>query len=484
MMMSAGNTMIDLSALLQKKEVSAVDITRDFIARSNKHNGTINAYITLDEERAIAEARASDERRAKGSPLSPYDGIPLAMKDNICTKGILTSCGSGILRNFISPYSATSYQKCLDAGFVTLAKANMDEFAMGSTSESSFFGPVKNPYNPAKVPGGSSGGSAAAVAARMAPVALGSDTGGSIRQPASFCGVVGIKPTYGRVSRYGLVAYASSLDQIGAFGTTVDDAAALLAVISGHDVKDSTSIGGEIDFAPGSYSGDVKGVRIGVPDEYYKGASPEVRDAVLGAVKKLEGLGAVIVPIEMKMTDYAVPVYYLIATAEASSNLARFDGVRYGYRSPNVKKLADLYRMSRSEGFGAEVKRRIILGTYALSSGYYDAYYMQALKGRTLIIRDFKLAFEKVDAIVTPVTTSTAFGIGEKVSDPLAMYMSDILTISANLAAVPGISVPVGKDSGGLPIGLQVMGNHFAEKTILNVAKAVESLYGTLDAPF
>jgi aspartyl-tRNA(Asn)/glutamyl-tRNA(Gln) amidotransferase subunit A len=317
----------------------------------------------------------------------------------------------------------------------------------------------------------------------MTPVSLGSDTGGSIRQPAAFCGVVGVKPTYGRVSRYGLVAYASSLDQIGTFARSVDDAAEFLAIISGHDPKDSTSIGGVIDFKPGTYNGDMKGVKIGIPDEYYNGASAEVKDAVMTVVKKLEGQGAVVVPITLKMTEYAIPVYYLIATAEASSNLARFDGVRYGYRSPNVTKLSDLYQMTRSEGFGSEVKRRIILGTYALSSGYYDAYYLQALKGRTLIIRDFKSAFEKVDAIVTPVTTSTAFTLGEKMSDPLEMYLADILTISANLAAIPGISVPVGKDSKGLPIGMQIMGNHFQERTIFNVAKAVETLCGAIPSP-
>jgi len=332
------------------------------------------------------------------------------------------------------------------------------------------------------VPGGSSGGSAAAVAARMSPAALGSDTGGSIRQPAAFCGVVGIKPTYGRVSRFGLVAYASSLDQIGTFARSVDDAALLLSAISGHDAKDSTSIAGTVDFLPKDLSGDIKGLRIGIPDEYFNGAAEETKKAVLDTVKELENRGATVHKISLSMTEYAIPAYYLIATAEASSNLSRFDGVRYGYRSPNVTKLEDLYKMTRSEGFGSEVKRRIILGTFALSSGYYDAYYLQALKARTLIINDFKSAFEKVDAIVSPVTTSTAFAIGEKASDPLDMYLSDILTISANLAAIPGLSVPVGKDAKGLPIGMQIMGTHFAEKTILNLAKTVESICGRCDA--
>ena len=480
--MFTGKSLHELSSLLEKKETSASEIAADFLKRSGELNPRINAYITIDADRTMAEAKASDERRAAGKARSPFDGVPVAVKDNICTKGLLTTCASGILRNFVSPYDATSYGKLLDMGFVTLGKTNMDEFAMGSTNESSFFGPVKNPHDLTRVPGGSSGGSAAAVAAMMAPAALGSDTGGSIRQPASFCGVVGIKPTYGRVSRYGLVAYASSLDQIGTFARTVDDAALLLASITGHDAKDSTSIGGTVDFLPENLSGDVKGLRIGIPDEYFTGGSEETKKAVLDAVKELEKKGATVVKISLSMTEYAIPAYYLIATAEASSNLSRFDGVRYGYRSPNVTKLADLYKKTRSEGFGAEVKRRIILGTFALSSGYYDAYYLQALKARTLIIRDFKAAFEKCDVIISPVTTSTAFTLGEKTSDPLDMYLSDILTISANLAAIPGISVPVGRDSKGLPVGMQIMGNHFGEKAILNAAKAVEAVCGRCDA--
>lgn len=346
---------------------------------------------------------------------------------------------------------------------------------MGSSTENSSFGPAKNPYNTERVPGGSSGGSAAAVSAFMAPAALGSDTGGSIRQPAAFCGVTGIKPTYGRVSRYGLVAYASSLDQIGTFGRSVDDAAALLEIIAGHDPLDSTSINCESDISASALNGSVKGIKVGVPAEYFNGIDIEIRSIIEKKIDALENLGAEIIPINLKYTQYAIPVYYLIATAEASSNLARYDGVRYGYRSPDTKDLSSLYLKSRSQGFGKEVKRRIIIGTFSLSSGYYDAYYVKALKGRTLIINDFKDAFSRVDAIISPVTTTTAFKIGQMSSDPLQMYMSDILTISANLAGIPGISVPAGLDSNGLPVGLQIMGNHFMEQKILEVAKTVES---------
>lgn len=469
---------MELTELLAEKKISARELAEAYSERIRSYNDRINAYITFDNERLMKEADESDARRAKGSPLSVYDGIPIAVKDNICTQGMLTTCASGILRNFVPPYNATAYEKLKAKGFLTLGKTNMDEFAMGSTTENSYFGPVKNPYNTDKVPGGSSGGSAAAVSAAMAPVSLGSDTGGSIRQPAAFCGVVGIKPTYGRVSRYGLVAFASSLDQIGAFGRTVEDAAAVLGVISGHDVRDATSIDREIDFgdAAGMDADGVKGLVIGVPDEYFRGLPDELTGAIKKKIYELEKMGARVEPISLKYTDYAVPIYYLIATAEASSNLARYDGVRYGYRAEGITRLGDLYTRTRHEGFGKEVKRRIILGTFSLSSGYYDAYYIKALKGRTLIINDFKEAFSKVDVIITPTTVSTAFGIGEKVSDPLSMYMSDILTISANLAALPGISVPIGKDSSGLPIGLQIMGNHFQEKKILTAAGAIEKI--------
>ncbi len=472
-------TLSELSELLQRREVSSREIVSEYINRTKVIDDKINAYITFDEERLLREADESDKRRGNDAALSKYDGIPIAIKDNICTKGLRTTCGSGILRDFIPPYDATSFHGTKRMGFVTLGKTNMDEFAMGSTTETSFFGPVKNPHDLSRVPGGSSGGSAAAVSAMMAPAALGSDTGGSIRLPASFCGVVGIKPTYGRVSRYGLVAFASSLDQIGTIARTVHDAALLLEVISGVDAYDSTSLDREVDFI-GESAVDVRGLRIGVPDEYFSGASPDIKDAINAVVKKLEEGGAGIENISLKYTEYAIPVYYLIATAEASSNLARYDGVRYGYRSPNVKKLTELYEKTRSEGFGKEVKRRIILGTFSLSSGYYDAYYLKALKGRTLIINDFRNAFSKVDAIITPTAPTTAFKLGEKLSDPLEMYLTDILTISANLAAIPGISVPVGKDRNGLPIGLQIMGNHFQEKTILNIARAIEESCGSI----
>jgi aspartyl-tRNA(Asn)/glutamyl-tRNA(Gln) amidotransferase subunit A len=465
---------IALSELLEKGETTSVEISKSFLKRIEEVDGKINGYITLNKENLLKDAEESDKRREKGEPLSKFDGIPIAIKDNINTKGIKTTCGSKILENFIPPYNATSYEKLLEAGFLTIGKTNLDEFAMGSTTESSYFGVTKNPYDLKRVPGGSSGGSAAVVSARMAPGSIGSDTGGSIRQPASFCGVVGIKPTYGRVSRYGLTAFASSLDQIGTFGNNVDDTAALLSVISGWDKKDTTSIDSEVNFQPENLQKNIKGLKIGVPEEYFRGVSPDIINAVEKKIKDFEKLGAVVENISLKYTDYAIPIYYIIATSEASSNLARYDGVRYGRRESEAEDLSSLYTKSRSNGFGKEVKRRIILGTFSLSSGYYDAYYLQALKGRTLIIDEFKNAFSKVDAIISPVTSTTAFKIGEMVSDPLKMYMSDILTISANLAGIPGLSLPVGFDSSGLPIGMQIMGKHFNEKTILSLAKAVE----------
>ncbi|HOA07349.1 MAG TPA: Asp-tRNA(Asn)/Glu-tRNA(Gln) amidotransferase subunit GatA [Spirochaetota bacterium] len=471
-------SMKELSELLDKKEIKSLDIAQELISRTEKIEPEIHSYITFDRENFLEQSKKSDERRASGKSLSKFDGIPVALKDNIAVKDVKLSCGSKILGDFKSPYNATVTEKLAESGFLISGKTNLDEFAMGSTTESSFYGVTKNPHNTEKVPGGSSGGSAAAVSASLVPASLGSDTGGSIRLPASFCGVVGIKPTYGRVSRFGLVAYASSLDQIGTFARSVDDAADLLSVISGYDKKDSTSAEGTIDFSSDKLSGDVKGLRIGLPDEYFNGVSAEISDAVMNAVKELEKKGAVVEKISLKMTEYAVPVYYLIATSEASSNLSRFDGIRYGRRPEGVESLGDLYEKARSEGFGGEVKRRIVLGTYSLSSGYYDAYYLKALKGRTLIINDFKEAYKKCDVIMSPVAATTAFGIGEKMNDPLAMYLSDILTISANLAGVPGISVPVGLDSQRMPIGLQIMGNYFKERDILNAAKAVEGVFG------
>lgn len=468
----------ELSKLLSEKKISSREIAESYISRIKETDSRLNSYITFDEETLIKNAEFSDSRRAAGKELSPFDGIPVAIKDNINTSGTRTTCASRILENFVPPFDATVYEKLLEKGIIALGKTNLDEFAMGSSTENSYFGPTLNPYDTSRVPGGSSGGSAAAVSAFMAPASLGSDTGGSIRQPAAFCGVTGIKPTYGRVSRYGLVAFASSLDQIGTFGRNVGDAASLLQIISGYDKRDSTSINRDVDIDTEKITGDVKGIKIGVPEEYFQAINSEIKERIEQKIKELEKLGAVIKPINLKYTEYAIPVYYLIATAEASSNLARYDGVRYGFRADDIKDLSSLYLKSRSEGFGKEVKRRIILGTFSLSSGYYDAYYLKALKGRTLIINDFKNAFSQVDAIISPVTTTTAFKVGEMTDDPLQMYMSDILTISANLAGIPALSVPAGLDSCGLPIGMQIMGNHFDEQKILNIAAAVE---GTCD---
>lgn len=477
-------SVIELSKMLEEKRISSVEIAESYISRIEKYNKEINAYITFNPEQLLKDAAESDQRRSSGKTKSSFDGIPVAVKDNISTAGIRTTCGSKILENFIPPYNAAVYQKLCDNGFLLLGKTNMDEFAMGSTNESSFFGPVKNPHDFSCVPGGSSGGSAAAVSAMMAPAALGSDTGGSIRQPASFCGVVGMKPTYGKVSRFGLVAYASSLDQIGPITSTVDDAAAMLEIISGKDGRDSTSMHSENDFSPAELDGNIKGMKLGVSEEYFRGADEETASIIRKTIDKLKNLGAEIVEISMKMNDYAIPVYYLIATAEASSNLGRYDGIKYGYHSPAAGKLSDLYKLTRNEGFGNEVKRRIMLGTFALSSGYYDAYYVKALKCRTLIVEDFKNAFKNVDAIISPVSPVPAFKAGEKINDPLQMYLLDILTISANLAAIPGISVPAGKTGSGLPVGIQIMGNHFEEKKILNIAKAVEAVSEKISVDF
>jgi aspartyl-tRNA(Asn)/glutamyl-tRNA(Gln) amidotransferase subunit A len=470
----------ELSELLTEKEISAKEIAISFADRIEILDTEINSYITFNRDELVKKAEESDKRRSSGTELSPFDGVPVAVKDNISTKGVKTSCASKILENFIPPYNASSYEKLCSKGFLLLGKTNMDEFAMGSSTENSYFGVTRNPFDKSRVPGGSSGGSAASVSAFMAPASLGSDTGGSIRQPAAFCGVTGIKPTYGRVSRFGLVAFASSLDQIGTFGRNVKDAASLLEIISGHDPKDSTSVNREVDFSGNNLNADIKGMVIGVPDEYFRGISPEIEKTIKEKLQELGKAGAHIEPLSLKFTEYAIPIYYLIATAEASSNLARYDGIKYGFRSEKAENLIELYSKTRSEGFGKEVKRRIILGTYSLSSGYYDAYYLKALQGRSLIIKDFQDAFSRVDAIISPVTTTTAFKIGEMISDPLQMYISDILTISANLAGIPALSVPAGLDSQGLPIGLQIMGNHFQEQKILNIAKAVEQCCETI----
>jgi aspartyl-tRNA(Asn)/glutamyl-tRNA(Gln) amidotransferase subunit A len=453
--------------------VSPVEVTEQFLDRIQGLDGQLNAYLTVDSEGARALARDAEGRwgRGEGTPLT---GIPLALKDVLTTKGLRTTCGSKILENFVPPFDATVCAKLRQAGAVFLGKVNMDEFAMGSSTENSAFGPTHNPWNRDYIPGGSSGGSAAAVAADLCTASLGSDTGGSIRQPACHCGVVGLKPTYGRVSRYGLVAYASSLDQIGPVTKEVRDAALLLQYIAGHDPKDSTSVDAAVpDYLEGLGRG-IKGLRIGVPKEYFgAGLDPEVEAAVRAALKTLEGLGAELVEVSLPNTEYAVAVYYVVAVAEASSNLARYDGVKYGVRQEG-RNLLEMYAATRTTGFGAEVRRRIMLGTYALSAGYYDAYYRKASQVRALIRGDFDAAFEKCDLLATPVSPTPAFRLGEKMADPLTMYLSDIFTISANLAGIPGISVPCGFSSGSLPIGLQLMGPPFGEAALLQAAYAFE----------
>ncbi len=464
-----------LKELMDKGEISSEEIISSVFDQIHKLNPHINAYITLLEGQAKEAARRIDDRRSRGKNLGALAGLPVAVKDNICTQGVRTTCGSKILSNFIPPYDATVIEKLKKADAVIIGKTNMDEFAMGSSNENSFFGVVKNPFDSERIPGGSSGGSAAAVASDMTTLALGSDTGGSIRQPASLCGVVGLKPTYGRVSRYGLVAFASSLDQIGPITRDVKDCALLSSVICGYDLKDSTSLQeGKLDFTE-SLESEVKYIKIGIAQEYFaEGLDGEVKEAVMHGVKLLENLGMIVEEVSLPHTDKAIATYYVLATAEASSNLARYDGMKYGFRSEGELELSQMYKKTRSEGFGAEVKRRIILGTYVLSAGYYEAYYAKAQKARTIIREDFSKAFEKVDVIITPTSPTTAFRIGEKMDDPLTMYLSDVYTTSANLAGIPAISVPCGKDSKGLPIGLQIMGKPLSEGLILKVAYALE----------
>ncbi len=456
---------------------SAVVLTQDCLSAIEQQNPVINAFLSLDGEGALAQARRVDDQRSAGSSLGRLAGIPFGIKDVVAVEALPATAGSKILEGYRPPYTATAVRRLIDAGAVILGKLNCDEFAMGSSNENSAYGPVRNPHDTDRVPGGSSGGPAAAVAAGMALATLGTDTGGSIRQPASFCGVVGVLPTYGRVSRYGLIAYASSLDRIGPFAASVRDAALVLGVIAGHDPLDATSSQKPVpDYTAGIDEG-VAGMRLGVPDEYFaEGLDPEVRGAIEAAIEKLRASGAQIVPISLPRTRYAVPTYYVIATAEASSNLARFDGVRYGYRAPEAKTLAEMYRLSREGGFGAEVKRRILLGTYVLSAGYYDAYYKKAQQVRRLLTDDFLAAFKTVDAILTPTAPTPAFKIGEKTDDPMAMYLADIYTVTASLAGICGISVPCGNSREGLPIGLQILGKHFDESTVFRVAQAVESL--------
>ncbi len=472
-------TIHELHDKLIKGETTSEEITESVLGRIKAVDDKVKAYITITDEIARVQAREADKRIKAGEISSPLLGIPIAVKDNMCTEGIRTTCASKILNNFVPPYDATVVRNLKRAGYVLCGKPNMDEFAMGSSTENSGFFITKNPWDLERIPGGSSGGSAAAVAAGECIGSLGSDTGGSIRQPASCCGVVGLKPTYGRVSRYGLVAFASSLDQIGPITKDVTDVALLLNVISGHDAMDSTSANIPTPDFTKALRKDVKGMTIGLPKEYFiEGMDYEVEKAVKDAVKTLEGLGAKVVEVSLPHTDYAVVTYYILATSEASSNLARYDGVKYGFRAAAPKDLMDMYMKTREQGFGPEVKRRIMLGTYALSAGYYDAYYKKGQQVRTLIKRDFDEAFKTVDVIATPTAPTAAFKIGEKSSDPLQMYLSDIFTISVNLAGIPGISIPCGFTSENMPIGLQLLGKHFDEESILHAAFAYEQSMG------
>jgi len=468
-------TIAELHKLYASGDAKPSDVCLDALDRIEKDNERLNAYITINRESALNQAAAMDADIQNAIKQKPLAGVPVAIKDNMCLTGVRTTCASRILGNYVPPYTATAVKKLEEAGAIILGKTNLDEFAMGSSTENSAFGPVRNPFNEELVPGGSSGGSAVTVAAGHVPVSLGSDTGGSIRQPASFCGVIGLKPTYGRVSRYGLVAFASSLDQIGPFATNVRDAARMLQVISGHDRHDSTSANVAVPDYPDALNGDIKGLRIGVPPECFgEGLDPEVKEKVEAGIRKLADRGAEIVEVSLPHTKYVIAVYYIIATAEASSNLARYDGVRYGFRAEESRTLSEMYRKTRDEGFGAEVKRRIMLGTFALSSGYYDAYYEKAQRVRSMLVNDFAEAFKKCDVIATPTAPTPAFKVGEKSNDPLAMYLGDIYTVTINLAGVPAISVPCGQSSAGLPIGLQLIGDHFDESRLLNTAFAFE----------
>jgi len=466
----------ELSAALAGKRLSSVELTTLFLDRVERLNTTLNAFISIDRSKTLDMARAADVRLAAGN-AGPLTGIPLAYKDIFCTEGWLTTCGSKMLSNFVSPYDAHVVERFKSAGMVTLGKCNMDEFAMGSSNETSFYGPVKNPWNTGRVPGGSSGGSAAAIAARLAPAATGTDTGGSIRQPAALCGLTGLKPTYGVVSRYGMIAFASSLDQAGPMAKSAEDCALLLNAMAGFDSRDSTSLERPAeDYArdlddPSQALRGLRGLRIGLPKEFFgEGMEPGVRAAVEAALAEYRKLGATTVDISLPNSGLSVPAYYVIAPAEASSNLSRFDGVRYGYRAPEYADLTEMYCKTRAQGFGAEVKRRILIGTYVLSHGYYDAYYLQAQKIRRLIANDFAEAFRHCDIIAGPTAPGTAFEFGAKSSDPVQMYLSDIYTISANLAGLPGMSLPCGFDAGKLPVGLQLIGNYFDEARMLNVA--------------
>ena len=469
-------TLLEAAKRIRGKEISSRELTRALLDRIERFNPGINAYITVLPERAMREASACDEAQAQGRLLGPLHGVPVGLKDIFCTRGIRTTCGSGILKDFLPPYDAAVTERIRSSGAVLLGKQNMDEFAMGSSTETSRFGPVRNPWDFDRIPGGSSGGTAAAVASGLCFAGVGTDTGGSIRQPAALCGVVGMKPTYGRVSRYGMIAFASSLDQAGPITRTVPDAAAVLSIIAGHDRRDSTSVNIPVPDYHAAVERGVNGLKVGLPREYFdgEGLDPEVRMAVGKALEALTSQGAKAVDVSLPHTSHALSVYYIIAPAEASSNLARYDGVRYGHRARTDGGLIEMMSRTRSGGFGEEVKRRIMIGTYALSSGYYDAYYGKAQKVRTLIRRDFEAVFSKVDVLLTPTSPTTAFRLGERTDDPLTMYLSDIYTIPCNLAGIPGISVPCGMSREGLPIGAQILGNSFSEETVLSAAAAVE----------
>ena len=470
-------TALELGKKIKEKEITVKEAVEACLYQIEKVEDKVNSFVTIDKEKVLARAEEVQRGIEDGTYTGPLAGVPVAIKDNMCTKGMLTTCSSRILENFYPTYTAEAVLNLEKAGAVIIGKTNMDEFAMGSTTETSYYGETKNPWNLKHVPGGSSGGSCAAVAAREVPYSLGSDTGGSIRQPSSYCGVVGIKPTYGTVSRYGLIAYGSSLDQIGPIARDVSDCAAILETISSHDVKDSTSMNREDTDFTTALVNDVKGMKIGIPQDYFgEGLDEEVRKPILEAVKVLEEAGAVVEAFDLGLVKYAIPAYYVIASAEASSNLARFDGVKYGYRTAGYEELHGMYKKTRSEGFGPEVKRRIMLGSFVLSSGYYDAYYLKALKTKALIKQSFDKAFEKYDMILAPAAPTAAPKLGSSLSDPLKMYLGDIYTISVNLAGLPGISVPVGRTSEGLPVGMQLIGDCFQEKKLFRAAYTYECL--------
>jgi aspartyl-tRNA(Asn)/glutamyl-tRNA(Gln) amidotransferase subunit A len=477
----AALTIQDVRSGLERKQFSATELAREAIAHAERENPKTNALLHLCPERALKTAASVDAAIAAREPVGPLAGVPVAIKDVIVTKGVRTTCASRLLEDYIPPYDATAVVRIERAGGVIIGKANCDEFAMGSSNENSAYGPVRNPVDPDRVPGGSSGGSAASVAQGTSVVALGSDTGGSVRQPASFCGVVGVTPTYGRVSRYGLVAFASSLDHVGPFARNVHDAAAVLGVIAGHDPADSTSAAAPVPDYTAELDGNVRGLKIGLPKEYFKDLASETGDLIARGIDVLRRLGCDVHEVSLSSTEYAIACYYIIATAEASSNLARYDGVRYTSRSARSGTLAEMYRNTRGEGFGAECKRRIMLGTYVLSAGYYDAYYLKAQKLRSLIARDFAAAFTEVDAVVAPVSPFPAFRLGEKLDDPLDMYLSDIYTITGSLAGIPCMSVPCGRTAAGLPVGMQILTRHFDEVGMFRLAAAFERAAGTAD---